>query len=93
MIFAKATLYQVKEEKLKGFIDYIYILTKKTRMLSNNLSFEYGFNGKDIILFERWTSSQEYQNHIKTAEYSKELSSLEKMSKDVVVLYQMDTLS
>ncbi|UUD35943.1 antibiotic biosynthesis monooxygenase [Mycoplasmopsis citelli] len=93
MIFAKATLYQVKEEKLKGFVDYMFILTKKTRMLSNNLSFEYGFNGKDIILFERWTSLQEYENHIKTQEYSKELSTLKKMSRGVVVLYSMDTLS
>ncbi|VEU76507.1 antibiotic biosynthesis monooxygenase [Mycoplasmopsis columboralis] len=93
MIFAKASLYQVNEEKLKGFIDYLYVLTKKTRMLANNLSFEYGFNGKEVILIERWTNASDYENHIKTEEYSKELSTLAKMSKNVTVLYQMETLS
>lgn len=93
MIFAKATLYVVNEEKLKGFIDYLYVLTKKTRMLSNNLSFEYGFVNKNVVLIERWTSQKDYLSHIKTDEFSKELSTLEKMSKHINILYITQTLS
>ncbi|WP_025755627.1 putative quinol monooxygenase [Mycoplasmopsis cricetuli] len=93
MIFAKATRYQINEEKLKGFIDYLYVLTKKTRMLTNNLSFEYGFDNKDIVIIERWTSDQDYEKHIKTDEYSKEFATLQKMSIKVTVLYQINTLS
>ncbi|SYV97029.1 Uncharacterised protein, partial [Mycoplasmopsis edwardii] len=55
MIYSKSFKYIINPEKLKGFIDYLYIFTQKVRMQETNLSFEYGLEGKDkIVILQRW---------------------------------------
>lgn len=46
MIFIKATLYKVASEKIKGFIDYLYVFVKKAQIQELNLSFEYAITKK-----------------------------------------------
>ncbi|TDV24160.1 hypothetical protein BCF59_0108 [Mycoplasmopsis mustelae] len=91
MIYTKATQYSINPEKLKGFIDYLYIFTQKARMCETNLSFEYGLlSHENIIVVERWTTRSEFENFIKIPGFAKEIETIEKMSKNVKVLYELD---
>ncbi|AKA49808.1 antibiotic biosynthesis monooxygenase [Mycoplasmopsis gallinacea] len=92
MIYARATLYKVDEEKLKGFIDYLYIFAKKVCIQNTNLSFEYGLENKgDVYVIERWSTEEEYKKFIAEKEFKTELATLSKMAKNVHILYQMTT--
>ncbi|QDF64771.1 antibiotic biosynthesis monooxygenase [Mycoplasma nasistruthionis] len=91
MIFAKATKYTINPEKLKVFIDYLFVLTKKTRVQEFNLSFEYALETNDkILILERWSTKEAYKNFIHLNEFKKELKTLEKMSKHTEVLYEVE---
>ncbi|SJZ55776.1 putative quinol monooxygenase [Mycoplasmopsis verecunda] len=91
MIYAKATRYIINPEKMKGFIDYLYILTKKTRMKEENLSFEYGLESEDkVLVIERWSSKATYESFIKIEEFKKEFATIRKMSKNVVNIYEIE---
>lgn len=93
MIYSKATKYIVKEEKLKGFVDYLYVFVKKARMETQNLSFEYGLNQtKEIIVLERWSSQNDSENFEKKEEIKKELDTLAKMATKTVLIYSLDTI-
>ncbi|WP_406614510.1 antibiotic biosynthesis monooxygenase family protein [Mycoplasma corogypsi] len=93
MIFAKSTTYTINPEKMKPFLDYLFVLTKKVRMLELNLSFEYGIADDDkIVLVERWSSKQSYDDFAKIDEFKKELDTLAKMSKTVVVNFELTTV-
>ncbi|MGZ9755520.1 antibiotic biosynthesis monooxygenase [Mycoplasma sp. 394] len=90
MIYTKATQYIINPEKMKGFIDYLYVFTQKTRMQETNLSFEYGIQADDkILVIERWSNFNEFDKFIKNPEFAKELQTLSKMSKAVNVIYQL----
>ncbi|QNM93582.1 antibiotic biosynthesis monooxygenase [Mycoplasma sp. Pen4] len=93
MIFAKATRYTINPEKLKGFIDYLYIFTKKARMKEENLSFEYALEAPDkILVLERWSTKLDYTNFINEEEFTKEIKTIEKMSKTVQSLYEVELI-
>ncbi|QDY88073.1 antibiotic biosynthesis monooxygenase [Mycoplasma anserisalpingitidis] len=93
MIYSKATKYIVKEEKLKGFVDYLYVFVKKARMETQNLSFEYGLNQtKEIIVLERWSSQNDSENFEKKEEIKKELDTLAKMATKTELIYSLDTI-
>lgn len=93
MIYSKATKYIVKEEKLKGFVDYLYVFVKKARMETQNLSFEYGLNQtKEIIVLERWSSQNDSENFEKKEEIKKELDTLTKMATKTELIYSLDTI-
>ncbi|WP_036452449.1 putative quinol monooxygenase [Mycoplasma buteonis] len=93
MIFVKATTYVINPEKMKPFLDYIYVFSKKTRMLEMNLSFEYGIQNDDkVILVERWSSQEEYGKFTANPDFKKELETLNKMSKKVITLYEFQTI-
>ncbi|MFV8475665.1 antibiotic biosynthesis monooxygenase family protein [Mycoplasma sp. VS424B] len=91
MIFAKATRYIINPEKMKGFIDYLYILTKKTRMKEENLSFEYGLEAEDkVLVIERWSSKQSFEAFNQLDEFKKEFGTIRKMSKTVQNVYEIE---
>ncbi|MFV8401205.1 MULTISPECIES: antibiotic biosynthesis monooxygenase family protein [unclassified Mycoplasma] len=91
MIFAKATRYIINPEKMKGFIDYLYILTKKTRMKEENLSFEYGLEAEDkVLVIERWSSKQSFEAFNQLEEFKKEFGTIRKMSKTVQNVYEIE---
>ncbi|WP_027121063.1 antibiotic biosynthesis monooxygenase [Mycoplasma leonicaptivi] len=91
MIFSKTTRYIINPEKIKGFIDYLYIFTQKTRMQETNLSFEYGLEGKDrIVVIERWSTRQDYENFIKIDEYNNEINTIAKMASRVQTLFELN---
>ncbi|MHA3785952.1 antibiotic biosynthesis monooxygenase family protein [Mycoplasma sp. Z244C] len=91
MIFAKATRYIINPEKMKGFIDYLYILTKKTRMKEENLSFEYGLEAEDkVLVIERWSSKQSFEQFNQLEEFKKEFGTIKKMSKTVQTVYELE---
>ncbi|MFV8473836.1 antibiotic biosynthesis monooxygenase family protein [Mycoplasma sp. SK341A] len=91
MIFAKATRYIINPEKMKGFIDYLYILTKKTRMKEENLSFEYGLEAEDkVLVIERWSSKQSFEAFNQLEEFKKEFGTIRKMSKTVQNIYEIE---
>ncbi|QDY87622.1 antibiotic biosynthesis monooxygenase [Mycoplasma anserisalpingitidis] len=93
MIYSKATKYIVKEEKLKGFVDYLYVFVKKARMETQNLSFEYGLNQtKEIIVLERWSTQNDSENFEKKEEIKKELDTLAKMATKTELIYSLDTI-
>ncbi|RIV17004.1 putative quinol monooxygenase [Mycoplasmopsis gallopavonis] len=93
MIFVKATTYVINPEKMKPFLDYLYVLTKKTRMLEMNLSFEYGIQEDDkVVLVERWSTEKDCQDYLRNPEFKEEIETLEKMSKKVINLYQFTTI-
>lgn len=93
MIYSKATKYIVKEEKLKGFVDYLYVFVKKARMETQNLSFEYGLNEtKEIIVLERWSTQNDSENFEKKEEIKKELDTLAKMATKTELIYSLDTI-
>ncbi|QDY87008.1 antibiotic biosynthesis monooxygenase [Mycoplasma anserisalpingitidis] len=93
MIYSKATKYIVKEEKLKGFVDYLYVFVKKARMETQNLSFEYGLNQtKEIIVLERWSSQNDSENFEKKEEIKRELDTLAKMATKIELIYSLDTI-
>ncbi|AWX70069.1 antibiotic biosynthesis monooxygenase [Mycoplasmopsis anatis] len=93
MIYSKATKYIVKEEKLKGFVDYLYVFVKRARMETQNLSFEYGLNlSKEIIVLERWSSQKDSDFFEKKEEIKKELDTLSKMATKTEILYSLDTI-
>lgn len=93
MIYSKATKYIVKEEKLKGFVDYLYVFVKRARMETQNLSFEYGLNlSKEIIVLERWSSQKDLDFFEKKEEIKKELDTLSKMATKTEILYSLDTI-
>ncbi|UWV77353.1 antibiotic biosynthesis monooxygenase [Mycoplasmopsis cynos] len=79
MIYSRSFKYIINPEKIKGFIDYLYVFTQKARMFETNLSFEYGLEGKDkIIVLQRWSTRQSYQDFINIPEFDKEIKTLEK---------------
>ncbi|MBN4083240.1 antibiotic biosynthesis monooxygenase [Mycoplasma sp. CSL10137] len=91
MIYAQATIYTIDPEKLKGFIDYLYVFTQKTRMKEKNLSYEYGLMTEEkILVIQRWSTKQDYEDFINIEEFAKELKMLKKMSKNVKNLYQIE---
>ncbi|WLP85820.1 antibiotic biosynthesis monooxygenase [Mycoplasma seminis] len=91
MIFAKATRYIINPEKMKGFIDYLYILTKKTRMKEENLSFEYGLEAEDkVLIVERWSTKESYESFHKLEEFQREFNTIKKMSKIVQNVYEIE---
>ncbi|WBP84254.1 antibiotic biosynthesis monooxygenase [Mycoplasmopsis edwardii] len=91
MIYSKSFKYIINPEKLKGFIDYLYIFTQKVRMQETNLSFEYGLEGKDkIVILQRWSTRNDYEQFIKQPEFDNELKTLEKMAKKTEILFDLD---
>ncbi|EFF41293.1 antibiotic biosynthesis monooxygenase [Mycoplasmopsis alligatoris] len=93
MIFLRATKYELNPEKMKGFVDYLYIFVSKSRLETQNLSFEFGLNSEsEVILVERWSSKSDYQAFIKKDEVKKELNVLEKMAYKTTELYAFDTI-
>ncbi|MEE3928023.1 antibiotic biosynthesis monooxygenase [Mycoplasmopsis ciconiae] len=93
MIYTKATKYKVKDEKMKGFVDYLYVFVKKARMETQNLSFEYGLNDHDeVVVIQRWSSIQDEIDFANKPEFKKELETLEKMAKEVTTLYSFTTI-
>ncbi|EIE40481.1 hypothetical protein MCANUF31_01368 [Mycoplasmopsis canis UF31] len=91
MIYSKADRYIINPEKIKGFVDYLYIFTQKARMLETNLSFEYGLESKDkIIIQQRWSTKQNYEEFANNPEFKKELETLNQMSKRVDKLYDLE---
>ncbi|WP_426461246.1 putative quinol monooxygenase [Mycoplasma hafezii] len=93
MIFAKATTFIINPEKTKPFLDYMFVLSKKTRMLEMNLSFEYGLQSDDkVVLIERWSSLADYNNFVNDPNFSTEFKTLTKMAKKVSVLYEFETI-
>ncbi|WAM09059.1 hypothetical protein [Mycoplasmopsis cynos] len=60
-------------------------------MFETNLSFEYGLEGKDkIIVLQRWSTRQSYQDFINIPEFDKEIKTLEKMSKKIEILFDLE---
>ncbi|ADE19609.1 putative quinol monooxygenase [Mycoplasma crocodyli] len=93
MIFSRAIKFELNPEKMKGFVDYLYIFVKKTRLETQNLSFEYGLNSEsEVVLVERWSSEKDYKAFNKKEEVKKELSTLEKMAYKTTELYAFDTI-
>ncbi|QGZ97313.1 antibiotic biosynthesis monooxygenase [Mycoplasma sp. NEAQ87857] len=93
MIFAKATLYVINPEKIKPFVDYLYVLTKKIRMVETNLSFEYGLRETgEIVVLERWSTRDVYNQFMTNKEFADEFETLSKMAKKSINLYEMDTV-
>ncbi|MEA4134461.1 antibiotic biosynthesis monooxygenase [Mycoplasma sp. 2045] len=91
MIFAKASRYVINPEKLKGFIDYLFILTKKTRMKEENLSFEYSVDPEGVVIvLERWSTRLDYEKFMQLEEFKQEFKTLNKMCKLVNTLYDVD---
>ncbi|VEU70168.1 putative quinol monooxygenase [Mycoplasmopsis glycophila] len=93
MIFVRATKYVINPEKAKPFLDYLLVLTKKTRMLEMNLSFEYGMPAEnEVVLLERWSSHKDYQNYISNKEFAVEIQTLSEMASKTLVLYEFTTI-
>lgn len=93
MIFTKATKYNIQQEKMKVFVDYLYVFVKKARMETHNLSFEYGLNtNTEVVVLERWSSKQDFESFLKKEGINNEISTLEKMSIKTTLLYQFNSI-
>ncbi|AKB11044.1 antibiotic biosynthesis monooxygenase family protein [Mycoplasmopsis synoviae] len=96
MIFIKATLYKVASEKIKGFIDYLYVFVKKAQMQELNLSFEYAITKKDqevvsVLLVQRWTNKQAYEAFVTKEEFKKEFFTLKSFAKETSLVFEVTT--